>query len=1058
MLQKFVLALLMFCLLFSMSPHLTLRKQIIPDPATVTGYTVATNGHSSISVPFPFQRNSFWSSVGSRWTEFYIDSSGYLDNASCTDGTSWKVFTNWAGLGAIFDRGYEFSIYYWNGTYVYIVVTGKSSSYATRIMQSTIDSNGYPINSTWYTVEEGGFDSYAVPSIMLDSFGIPYVAFDRYYSGAHHVNVTKATGSDGSGPYTSWIISTGGYYPCLLQLNAYRIYCLYYTGSNTLKGRYYDPIHPYWQPENTTSTTLYGDHQWSAIFNGTSTRFIKLAYLDTASGNKLEYQTWSIAGGWSSASEIQSAVGAGGEPTISTSGDGRTYLYWINASTTIWLDNHTGSSWQAAQSWVTGETTSPSVIDSSFSAFGQRHIGTSWNYPGSGKIRFCNTTVSTPSLVYGNIWQSPTSLGGSCTFTSLWTAYGVTLSKYMMAHNVTSGSSPVNGTWTAFPVGQTSAWANVTLTLPTLVRKIGWIMYANVSTGTQVGTSINIFTCGLATIDSSTVQTATAYNPQYKSFRTSRVYWAFYSNGTHLCSKTSIDGCTWANFSFMATKSGMYILTGNYFSIRNFPQYPSYSSYVYLIEDNETVNSPTTCPCNFTRGTLVNGGFSITWGTTYRIFAPTGSNLFQLPNVAIDSNGVPWVCFTYGTSSTGYLYVYKASASDGSGTWTQKFKSTASVGSTDSFYSTIEPLSGGKMIWLYTSVSNIKLYYGYYDGSSVSSEEVAVNYQIFKGFSAETYGDHCYIGYTKFGNKLPRFNRWMPDSWGTEQVAVSDKTKASYNSISMCINSATGDCWLIYNGNNTANNLDRMFYAHYTNSTGAWDTAVQWFNASLYSIGDNTICPEPYAVSGSNIIGAEYTGGSSSPYNVMYATFIFSVVASWHTEATWTMSTLARTWQTVATVTFSLEARIWQTTATSTFSLVARAWESVATWTLSLITRSWHSPATWTFILIARSWISTATWTLSLAGRIWSTIASLTFNIEVRIWQIIATLAETLMIRIWQTIATITFNLDVLGWHIITSFIETLTTETKGFLIIAVLFLAALIGAVLILAYRKKEK
>ena len=384
-----VLLVLLLCLQVASFFHLSIGIQPVY-ALPVTAYTMTNTAHTgSMAIPSSLQRGIYY--ANGRWTEFFIDGSGYLDNVSSTDGTHWSVSTNVMGLGAIFDRGYEFSSYY-NGTYLYLIYSGKSASYALKFVRATINSNGYPVWGTAHTVCEAGVNSQNVATVTSDSNGSIWVSFNRYYSSANHINVTRFALNGGTGTRTSWLVNTGGYTSCILALNSGATYCLYYDGSSKILGRYFDGN--YWQPANTTTSSVSSTYQWSATVNGTTTKIIKFVYISATSPYNVYYMSWTApSASWSSTTELTTGTGSTTAlPSISVNNASRTYVYLQNATTTIWLDNNTGSAWQGNQAWCTSPNT-PSAYGGFQSSFAARsgYIGTSWQY--SNYLYFCNTTV-----------------------------------------------------------------------------------------------------------------------------------------------------------------------------------------------------------------------------------------------------------------------------------------------------------------------------------------------------------------------------------------------------------------------------------------------------------------------------------------------------------------------------------------------------------------------------------------------------------------------------------------------------------------------------------------
>lgn len=183
------------------------------------------------------------------------------------------------------------------------------------------------------------------------------------------------------------------------------------------------------------------------------------------------------------------------------------------------------------------------------------------------------------------------------------------------------------------------------------------------------------------TIGTSSATNILASMPQRKILKKiNGRYWIFYSDGTNFGWRSSTDGSSWTSFNTYTSSSSSHIASiwwdDTYVQIGWNPQ------------ANDKVY--------YQRGTL-NADGSITWDTL-RQATPTGTYK-NFSNVTKDSDGYPWVSYSYGLPSPYKVKCRKALAQDGS-SWDVEVALDTDAIST--VLCVLLPLSGGRLlaVWL----------------------------------------------------------------------------------------------------------------------------------------------------------------------------------------------------------------------------------------------------------------------------------------------------------------------------------------------------------------------
>jgi hypothetical protein len=406
-------------------------------------------------------------------------------------------------------------------------------------------------------------------------------------------------------------------------------------------------------------------------------------------------------------------------------------------------------------------------------------------------------------------------------------------------------------------------------------------------------------------------------------------------------------------------------------------------------------------------------------GGTNTNFDP-GTKNFTYVHIGIDSDNYPWfgICFNRGDSNTGHnAYIpllVKGNTNYGSidprYVTTYKPKENPQIAS--SWRAKPVPLTSSKLVLLYWKGSSA-CYSRCFNGTWNSEETIPCSDQNTTGsgrdyVSALAINDTVHFAYMNTSQMLNHLNWTSSTSW-LYADNIASANVSGYVAPFLIYDSANNKLRCFWGGASSPNFT--MYYK-------LWDGHIAWTHEAssqpwfldMPGLGGYTITGSSYAY-GSRCTLA-YMTGTSSPYTVNFCFLNFGVVKAWVTVATWT---------------FTLGTRAWISIATWTLSLLTRAWIAIASWILNLQTRTWTTILSWLFDPITRSWIQALSWILTL-----QTIG-------------------------WQTIATWILSLQTSTWTTITIWLFTLGREDMSFLIIPILFLFLVCGAVLVLAYKRKQ-
>jgi hypothetical protein len=362
-------------------------------------------------------------------------------------------------------------------------------------------------------------------------------------------------------------------------------------------------------------------------------------------------------------------------------------------------------------------------------------------------------------------------------------------------------------------------------------------------------------------VGTSTSSEAT-YRPfQRKCFYANGRFWVFYSDGTNLVYRTSVDGVNWsAATTVRACTSG-----------RMFDVYfdGTYLHYAY---------APGTAGGDlmYRRGTP-NADGTITWSAAEQIAYDAQSitgvvrEYVYEPSIAVDSAGRPWIAFRYYEYYAATYNTMVRASSTADGTWvTDDTKSLTIADVMAAGNVAIVPLTAGKMLL-------IRAYTGYavearlWDGSAWGSAETATTTNIASSwmFSCFSYGDDVYLAYLDLVDttySIHLYKRAYGVGWSLVR-SITGVTSTSAPVITDDL--ANGYIYIFWAGAPTANNIYYLKHPELTTTT--------WLDESAEVLTDNDRLTCFRKVFDGKI-GLEYMTKTASPYNVKFA-FLTLVVA-----------------------------------------------------------------------------------------------------------------------------------------------------------------------------------
>lgn len=354
-------------------------------------------------------------------------------------------------------------------------------------------------------------------------------------------------------------------------------------------------------------------------------------------------------------------------------------------------------------------------------------------------------------------------------------------------------------------------------------------------------------------VGTSTTNMATSYPCQRKSFYAAGRFWVFYGNGTYMVYCTSTDGATWSSATTVKTGGA-----GFYFDV-----YFDGTYVHYAFADGGAGHD-----LIYRRGTPNSDG-TITWSAEQIAYdAVYVKNVQQeylnYPSVTTDSNGYPFISFTYYESVNAVRLTYITKSSTNDGTWATASGFPMELSNVYTYISAVVRMTSGKVYAVWdTSISTLSqgpLKGKLWDGTSLGSEETVSigNVQTLGYFSALAIGDVVHVFYLNSYYNL----RWCKrdDTWTDSAL-----TAATTSTTAPVVSADGNNLYMFYAGYPTANHI---YYRKYDGSN--WGTAVDLIDESTEVLTGNDKLTCYYNKYG-NYIGLVYMTKTASPYNVKFA-------------------------------------------------------------------------------------------------------------------------------------------------------------------------------------------
>jgi len=357
-------------------------------------------------------------------------------------------------------------------------------------------------------------------------------------------------------------------------------------------------------------------------------------------------------------------------------------------------------------------------------------------------------------------------------------------------------------------------------------------------------------------VGTSTVNNATGYPFQRKSFYANGRFWVFYCNGSNIVYCTSTDGLTWSTPATI--RACAY---GHYFSVW-FDG--TYLHYVYVYG----------APIYYRRGTPNSDG-SITWSANEQSVSTTYNRVYY-PMVSVDSDRYVWVGYIDSPNGVDY-YPFVIKSGNNNGTWgtgTVTQLSTTAGGSVS-----VIPLTARKVLVLYSCGSTLKA--KRWDGSTWGSEvATASTPRSGNYYSAVAQGDDVHLVFLKSSGYDILYTKYIysNNSFSSERTLVS---ASSTSAPVISIDTSTNDLF-VFAATKVTNwptgwTADHIYYVKYTASSGTWSSWTDWIDESstgtneLLSDSDKLTC---FYQAYGNYIGLEYMTKTGSPYNVKFTSLV----------------------------------------------------------------------------------------------------------------------------------------------------------------------------------------
>jgi hypothetical protein len=241
--------------------------------------------------------------------------------------------------------------------------------------------------------------------------------------------------------------------------------------------------------------------------------------------------------------------------------------------------------------------------------------------------------------------------------------------------------------------------------------------------------------------------------------------------------------------------------------------------------------------------------------------------------VAVDSNGYVWIGYYDYTGTYYYPYVIKSGNNDGTwGTTPSGFPHQLSTTSSTAWRVSVVPLTGGKMLVVYTRGSEtIKV--KSWDGSAWRTE-VATTSTIGPAYlrSEVANGDDVHIAFQDTAYNLRHAKYvYSTNSFTNEVLIASGFSSITGVHPAISIDNA-GKLYVFwatkYSGYPSGSTAHHIYYQTSTDSGATWSSMVDWINEETDTL--TTVVVNGFYKQYGSYIGLTYLTKSVSPYNVNF--------------------------------------------------------------------------------------------------------------------------------------------------------------------------------------------
>jgi hypothetical protein len=386
-----------------------------------------------------------------------------------------------------------------------------------------------------------------------------------------------------------------------------------------------------------------------------------------------------------------------------------------------------------------------------------------------------------------------------------------------------------------------------------------WLVNISIDSGGSLGLQ-NASAADIAatTVDnSSTTATAISNSNQRKTFYGASRFWVFYSDGTNMLYKSSLNGTTWGSSTIVRIAT-----TGDKFSIW------WDSTYVHYAYASATSNTALI----YRRGTPSVSG-TITWSAEQNAIAASASATYFYPFITVDSNSKPVISYTLDNTTAVTPYIVTNNNSDG--TWSTLTTTQMSATSENNTWrTTVLPLSSGGLVSIYAyDAATIKS--KVYNGSTWQTENTTTSaIEVGSAFSAVVTSDNVvHLAFTKDSDDDIKYTHYH--SGGTAWEMESTVYAGTSATMSPVLSKTSGNnFYCFWLGDNIANHI---YYK--ANTSGIWNSAsTDWLTES--NITDNKELTSAYSQSTSNYIPVSWSTNTSSPYSTRFSALEVSAFIS----------------------------------------------------------------------------------------------------------------------------------------------------------------------------------